>query len=384
MINLQNLAMPSSAVRRRRFVGGLVVLVQLASVSVTARASDVSSAVSSEPSAEDIAAAKAQMREGVRAFRADDLEAARLAFERAWQLSGHAAAAASLAEVEMKLHRYKDAAEHWGFALERLPDQRAKERPEFEKQLAACRAQLGTLRVFTSLPGAIVYVDGEPVGEPELGSDLWVEPGRHVIVARNDRESTPEMSVVVVAGETQRIELAMPPAPAPRTANEPRVVPSSAASRDVTRDKSSSMAARDGLLLGAGAAALVAIGAGVYFVVKANHADTRADALLSEIERADPEAAALNQACSSPTNGRPPSSCALLSETRDKQYVNTTAATIAFISAGALAIGAASTYFLWPAQRPSRATSAVPTARVLPWFDGRTAAGASIQIIAGP
>src|SRR5882724_8409675 len=46
------------------------------------------------------------MRTAVARYAKKDLEGAREAFEKAWNLKHHAAIAASLAEVEMKLSRY--------------------------------------------------------------------------------------------------------------------------------------------------------------------------------------------------------------------------------------------------------------------------------------
>src|ERR1700742_4017684 len=96
-----------------------------------------------DASSTDDAAIKELMRTGIGEYRKNHLEAARTAFASAWELRHHTAIAASLADVEMKLGRFRDAAEHWQYYLASSPPDRA----EAEAQLAECSKHVGRIDV---------------------------------------------------------------------------------------------------------------------------------------------------------------------------------------------------------------------------------------------
>src|SRR4051812_13044301 len=73
------------------------------------------------PDADTKATVKELMHTGVAAYRKKDFEAARTAFAKAWKLKPHSDIAAALADVEMKLGRYRDAAGHWDYYLNYHP-----------------------------------------------------------------------------------------------------------------------------------------------------------------------------------------------------------------------------------------------------------------------
>ena len=124
--------------------------------------------------------AKDFARAGIAHYRAGRLEEARDAFAKAWALKPSSELAASLAEVEMRLDRYADAAEHWTYYIQNLPP----DRTEAEYQLAECRKHLGSVRVAVDTPGALVSLDGKVLGPAPLRVDLWVSPGSHVFDAK--------------------------------------------------------------------------------------------------------------------------------------------------------------------------------------------------------
>ena len=61
------------------------------------------------------------LRQGYNALKRDDLDGARAAFATAWAHRQHVVVALSLAEVETRLGRFVDAAEHWQYLLTNLP-----------------------------------------------------------------------------------------------------------------------------------------------------------------------------------------------------------------------------------------------------------------------
>src|SRR5450432_3751077 len=70
-------------------------------------------------------AAKELVRQGSAEYSKQHWEAARASFQKAWELKRHYAIAANLADVELKLGRYREAAEHLEYALANLPPEHA-------------------------------------------------------------------------------------------------------------------------------------------------------------------------------------------------------------------------------------------------------------------
>jgi tetratricopeptide (TPR) repeat protein len=90
---------------------------------------------------------KAWMNRGGEAYGQQRWEEARDAYRAAWELRPHFAVAANLADVELRLGAYREAAEHLRFFLANLPPEREVLRADGEKRLAECRAHLATVRV---------------------------------------------------------------------------------------------------------------------------------------------------------------------------------------------------------------------------------------------
>ena len=86
-------------------------------------------------SEEDKAAAvKELVKQGTAEYMKKNWEAARVDFLKAWELKQHYAIAGSLAQIEMKLGRYQDAAEHLKYAIANLPPDHADKRAEAAKR----------------------------------------------------------------------------------------------------------------------------------------------------------------------------------------------------------------------------------------------------------
>ena len=74
-------------------------------------------------------------------------------------------------------------------------------------------AMMGILSVRTSPPGAMVLVDGEPLGRAPLETE--VSPGRRVLRVRAPGYDTHEQRLEVAAGEQYPVEVALVPVAAP-------------------------------------------------------------------------------------------------------------------------------------------------------------------------
>ncbi len=105
-------------------------------------------------------------------------------FLQAWGLEKSADIAGNLAVVERQLSLFRDAAEHAAFALSHLPPSSTDAQHKALKDLLDdVRPNIGAITVQVSVERAVVTVDGKPVGESPLPSDVFVDPGRHVVVA---------------------------------------------------------------------------------------------------------------------------------------------------------------------------------------------------------
>ena len=353
---------------------GLFAMVQLAPAPASSQPSDSAAAEPLMPGAsatDNGQAVKDLMRDGVRAFRANDFETARQSFEKAWQLSGHAAVAASLAEVEMKLGRFLAAERHWSYALENLPPERSGELGDIEKQRAECRLHLAALEVSVDTEGAAIFVDGARVGTAPLRNTIWLEPGRHSLFARIEGRISPEVVVAMSAHETRQAELRIPVHSSPREVRANPAAPAPTPIRDAPREKSSGLPVRSVVLLSTSAATIVAVSVGTVFALKAHGTAGRADAMGVAIDQADPEAAKRDAACSQPTSGRRPPTCDELHDLRRKYDAEANIATAAFIGGGVLALGTVATYFLWRSDDPGKPRSTGPAFRVTPWANSR-------------
>jgi hypothetical protein len=146
---------------------------------------------------------------------------AEAAFLAAWALKKHYQIAANLGACEVKLGKYRDAAEHLAFFLREQPqggnqDERQRTRALFDE----VRPKVGAVTIKVDMPGTIVTVDGREVGTAPLPAEVYVEPGRRTIEAVRAGDPGARAVVDVGAGETREVTLALkkkdgPPPPLP-------------------------------------------------------------------------------------------------------------------------------------------------------------------------
>jgi len=135
---------------------------------------------------------------------------AEAAFLAAWALKKHYQIAANLGACEVKLGKYRDAAEHLAFFLREQPPSRNKdERQRAQALFDEVRPKVGTLTIKIDVPGTIVTVDGHEVGTAPLPAEVYVEPGRHTIDAVRAADPGASVTVSVGAGEAREVTLAL-------------------------------------------------------------------------------------------------------------------------------------------------------------------------------
>jgi len=110
------------------------------------------------------------------AFAKGDKVAACDAYKAAWALQKSYDIAGNLGGVELKLGRYRDAAEHLAFALDDFPPTgEPAQRQAVERKLAEALNEIGRLHVRVSVDGASVTVNGVKGSEQHVALTLVPE-----------------------------------------------------------------------------------------------------------------------------------------------------------------------------------------------------------------
>jgi hypothetical protein len=166
-----------------------------------------------DASPEALEAAKL-FHQGSAAYDAGRYEDALRAWSAAWDLHRTFDIAGNLAQVELKLGRKRDAAEHLTYALRNFPPSaKATVRAEMEARLEAIKKDIPSVRVRVNVPEAEVLVDGRVVGRAPLSDAIYVEPGKHLIAARHAGHTGAQQEVELAAGNTEDVQLTLVAAP---------------------------------------------------------------------------------------------------------------------------------------------------------------------------
>jgi len=139
---------------------------------------------------------------------AKDWPAAEAIFKKLWAEHATYDVASSLGQVEFREQKYRDAAEHFAFAVANYPPREKTENLERTKQfLNAAAKHVGKLHITVDRPGAEVRIDDEPIGTSPLPPDTYVEVGSHTVEARIADHTPAHQNITIAAGATQNVEL---------------------------------------------------------------------------------------------------------------------------------------------------------------------------------
>lgn len=128
--------------------------------------------------------------------------------------------AANLGSAELTLARYRDAAEHFAYALRTFPATGNKKQLAGTKQLfEQARAHVGGLTIKVSVEGAEVFVDGKAIGRSPLQDQVFVNPGERVLEAKLAGYEPSKQSTKLAAGGAQAITLLLAPTAPPPVAS---------------------------------------------------------------------------------------------------------------------------------------------------------------------
>lgn len=148
-------------------------------------------------------------------FKRRDFQKAYKGFLEAWNLQGEpriARIAGNLGRAELEVGKHRDAAEHIALFLREETEPTEDDKKVFNRQLGEAKAKIGTLRVAIGQGEAEIFVDDVRVARSPVDHELYVEPGRHEVVARlGERRAVKEIDVR--AGATEEVKLDLPPVP---------------------------------------------------------------------------------------------------------------------------------------------------------------------------
>jgi hypothetical protein len=262
--------------------------------------------------------------EGAKLYEEGKYEQAYVAFVAAWALKKHPQIAGNLADCEMKLGKYRDAAEHYRFITRNASgDVKPEDQRRAEGRLKEAQQKIATVEIATSLAGAEVSVDGVLLGKSPLAEALFLEPGRHTIETRLDGYAPMTQAIDAAAGSSQTVRLEMKSSRLPPSLPPP------------PRQLAPSL-----ILAGVGVAALAT---GIGFLVDAGAKGSTADTMNRAILTA-------NHSCVTDAPNHDAQCETLLSTATAARTSNHVG--IGFLAgAGAAAVGA-TLYFLWPTSKP--------------------------------
>ena len=264
------------------------------------------------------------------AFRKSKWAEARAAFLAAWALKQHWQIAANLADCELQLGRFRDAAEHAMYYVKNAPADRSD---RAMKLFAEASLKVATLRIDAQPEGAEVFVDGQSIGRAPVSSLVFLDPGEHTITARVSGRPEVARKLSLLAGREDKVKLEVEAAAvAPPPAVLPPLPPPLSSGPSVP------------LVVGGAAISLAALGTGVALFAVASSRGSDADQMVSQLKSASTPLCA-----KASTTGV----CGDLFSLRQEQgtFHNTG---VALLVGGSVAAAGTLVYALWP--RGKRAT----------------------------
>lgn len=154
------------------------------------------------------------------AMESGKLMDARALLVTAWSMKKSYDIAGNLGSIEFELGMMRDAAEHLFFCQQNFPAVRDADQTEklarVEALLLQARAQVGSLQLRVTdadgveLEGAEVLVDDKLLGRAPFPTEVFLDPGSRVIVAKQPGHQDASKPIQVVKGGTEGLTLVLP------------------------------------------------------------------------------------------------------------------------------------------------------------------------------
>jgi hypothetical protein len=156
----------------------------------------------------------ADYAEGKRLWSEGKRAEAEVAFERAWAKQKSYDVAGQLGGVELELDKFAEAAEHLSFAVANwAPSGNPEGKASAERRLQKALARVGAVRIDASVDGARIELNGS--ARDNGGGTLYLDPGKHTIVAKKDGYDPATATIEVTAASEQTVTLTLRPTTPP-------------------------------------------------------------------------------------------------------------------------------------------------------------------------
>lgn len=141
-------------------------------------------------------------------YDAGKLEAAEKLYREAWGISKSYDIASNLGAVMFDRGEYREAAEYLSYALANFPaGGKTAERVGIEKALSQAKTRVATLHISVNVAHARVLLDGKPIGEAPVSSDVFVDEGKRTVEAQADGYVTKSTTIEAKAGQASDVKL---------------------------------------------------------------------------------------------------------------------------------------------------------------------------------
>lgn len=253
--------------------------------------------------------------EGAKLYDEGKYEQAYVAFVAAWALKKHPQIAGNLADCEMKLGKYRDAADHYRFITRNVAgDVKPEDQARAEGRLKEAQQKIAVVEIATTAAGAEVSLDGTLLGKAPLPDALFLEPGQHTIEAHLDGYASAIQKIDATAGSSRTVRLEMtsssggPKPPVVSTGPSPV------------------------LIIVSGVLAAGGIAAGIGFTTAANGASSDADTLGAKLPG--------RSVCTGTPGAAFSADCTTVKNDLSRQSTMTSAALASFVAGGAFTLAA--------------------------------------------
>jgi len=158
--------------------------------------------------------------EGAKLFDEGKFPQAYVAFLAAWGVSKLPGIAANMADCEMNLGKFRDAAEHFRYVVkDTSADTKPEDRKRAQTKLDDVLKRVAAVTVIVPLDDAVVLLDGAPLGKSPFKESVYVDPGAHTLDATHEGYEPARIAFEAAAGSTPIVRL--PFKPARRAEDEP-------------------------------------------------------------------------------------------------------------------------------------------------------------------
>ena len=309
------------------------------------------------PTPEEVQQAQVRWNEGKAFFDAGNFEAARVAFKQAYTIFPHPVLLQNLGEAELRSGRRVEAARHFEAFLRTSTSASTTQRELAKKSLKKAAENLGSVIIDTNAEEAEIRVDNEVVGHSPLGALEWyVEPGRHVVVARKEGYLDGSEQVFVPAGAVKTVIVRVQRVAAGAPDNAPIATGASVASSASGRrrvsaparvaprvDEGSNLELRTLVLVAGAAVTVAAVTLGTVYAFKVR----------SDTSHIDDARAVITPITGCSGASAPAEPCAELARYGTRLPTDRNIRNLAFVSAGVFGAATVTAFFLWSAPSPA-------------------------------